>query len=203
MIYPILLIIALILLGIFLWTWLSREIRAAGAWLRDRILIARGGTTQQHLLEETQRACRERGLAPDCILVSGQVTEVYDHLRRRVIGQRADGTLPSAVALALGADVDAGSLFVRAVEAPADDIGRDTSAFIPFADISGIEQVEQDLPAGLAPKAESAIEIVTAQQRYRLSLEERWGVSARDLVERIRAMIEDGRKPDAAPLIVR
>jgi|GEM_PF-3349564 len=207
MIYPILLVIAAIVLAMFLWSWLSTELRNGAAWLRDRVRLARGGKTQQRLLDETRRAFEARGLEADCILVSSQVAPVYDNLRRQYIGRRPVVPLPVAVALALGTDVDAGYLFLRAVTAGVGEVGRDASEFFPFADVSRIEQVAQDLPEGIAPTAPRALEIVTGDsecpRRYRLALEDEWGVRGSDLVERVRAMIEDRRKPDPAPLIVR
>lgn len=205
MIYTLLLIGAAIAFAVLAWHWLRAELRHAAGWLGERLLLARGGETPERLLEDTRRAFARRGLTPHLILVSSQVATYYSVLRRRHVGRRAEASLPVAVTLALGADVDAGMLFLRSVVAAQDEAGRETREFLAFDAIERIGHAPHGLPADVTPVADTALEIVAGdgRPRYHMALEPEWAVAPGEIVERVRDMVERRHRPEAAPVIVR
>ena len=204
MLYAILFLIALAVALYVTSRWLNAELRHAGGWLSEKLLLARGGQTPERMIADTRDAFAARELEPHCMLVSRQVARSYEHLRRAVIGRRVSNPLPAAVVFVLAVDVDRQFLYLRAVSATADDVGRDQRWFIPFRDIHSIEPVESRLPGGVSPGADTVLEIRTAEHPpCHLALEREWGVSPAEMHERIRAMIRDGWKPDGAPVVVR
>lgn len=205
MIYTLLLIGAAIAIAVLAWHWLRAELRHAAGWLGEKLLLARGGETPERLLADTRRAFDRRGLTPHFILVSSQVATFYGPLRRRHVGRRAQEPLPVAVTFVLGADVDAGMLYLRSVVAQQGGSGRETREIIAFDDIERIEHAPHGLPADIAPAADTALEIIAggARPRYHMALEPQWAVAPAEVVDRVRAMIEQRRRPEAAPVILR
>lgn len=205
MIYTLLLIGATIAIAVLAWHWLRAELRHAAAWLGEKLLLMRGGETPERLIEDARGAFNRHGLTPHLILVSSQVATFYGQLRRRHVGRRAETPLPVAVTFVLGADADAGVLFLRAVVAGHDEAGRETRELIGFDEIERIDHAPHALPADIAPVADTALEIIAGggRPRYHMALEPEWAVAPGDVVERVRALVEQRRRPEAAPVIVR
>lgn len=205
MIYTLLLIGAAIAIAVLAWHWLRAELHHAAAWLRERLLIARGGETPGRLLEAARRTFEGRGLSPDLLAVSSQVARYYRPLRRRHVGAPAASPLPVAVTFALGADVDAGMLYLRSVVPGHSGHGHETHELLAFDDIERIEQVPHGLPADITAAADTALEVVArdGRPRYHLALEPEWAVAPAEVVERVRAMVRQRHRPEAAPVILR
>lgn len=205
MIYTLLLIGAAIAIAVLTWRWLRNELRHAAAWLSEKLLLMRGGETPERLLEDARGVFDERGLTPHFILVSSQVAAFYGPLRRRHVGPRSEAPLPVAVTLALGADVDAGVLYLRSVIAGRDGVGRETRELLGFDEIERIEHTPHGLPADITPVADTALEILAGggRPRYHMALEPEWAVAPGDVVDRVRALVEQRHRPEAAPVIVR
>lgn len=205
MIYTLLLIAAAIAISVLLWHWLRAELRHAAGWLRERLLLARGGETPERLLADACGAFGRRGLTPHFILVSSQAAAFYAPLRRRYVGRPVSAPLPVAVTFVLGIDVDAGMLYLRSIIAERDADGREAREFLAFDDIERIDHAPHGLAIDIAPAADTALEIVVAggRPRYHMALEAEWGVAPADVVDRVRAMVEQRRRPEPAPVIVR
>lgn len=205
MIYTLLLIGATIAIAVLTWHWLRAELRHTAGWLGERLLLARGGETPERLLADTRRAFERRGLTPHLILVSSQVATFYGPLRRRYAGRRVEAPLAVAVTFALGADADAGMLYLRSIVAGRDEVGHETHDLLAFDEIERIEHAPHGLPADIAPVADTALEIVAggARPRYHMALEPEWAVAPAEVVDRVRAVLEQRRRPEAAPVIVR
>lgn len=205
MIYTLLLIAAVIAISVLLWHWLRAELHHAAGWLRERLLLAHGGETPDRLLTGARGAFDRRGLTPHFILVSSQVPAFYAPLRRRYVGRPVETPLPVALTFVLGVDVDAGMLYLRSVVAERDTSGHEAHEFLAFDDIERIDHAPHGLPVDIAPAADTALEIVVAGQRlrYHMALEPEWAVAPADVVDRVRVMVEQRRRPEAAPVIVR
>lgn len=204
MIYTLLLIGATIAIAVLTWHWLRAELRHAAGWLGEKLLLMRGGETPERLLADARRVFDRHGLTPHFILASSQVATFYGPLRRRHVGRRTDTPPSVAVTFLLGADVDAGVLYLRSVVAGHDGIGRETRELLAFDEIERIEHAPHGLPADTAPVADTALEIIAGgRPRYHMALEPEWAVAPGDVVDRVRALIEQRRRPEAAPVIVR
>jgi len=208
MLYAILFIVATIVLVYVVTLWLLKESREAKGALGERIKRLTGGLTRQSLLEDTQAVFRERaGREPDFVAVSYDVTPVYDGLRRTILKEPIDRALPAGLVLALAADTDAGTLYLRAVEAPKPGrIGTDRRIFAAFDDVTAIEPVASTFPDGIAPPGDGAVSIRLADspaEHYHMVAEAAWGIAADELAQQLRRMIFDGQRPPAAPVVVR
>jgi len=202
----IIVLVALILLVVYVtWRWLARELHDAAASARTAWRIRRGGRSPALLIEDARTALSARGLEPDCIVVSHDALELYDHLRARVIGQAAPPALPAAMVLALAIDVDARTCYLRAVETPAGQPGREAGAFHDLARIARLETVDHTGPDGLVATADRALEVEIDHppRVYRLALEPAWHVGPEEMATRLRRMLIEARKPAGAPVVVR
>ncbi len=207
MLYAIIFIVAAIVLVYVLALWLLKESREAKGALGERIKRLTGGLTTQSLLEDTQTVFREGGYEPDLVVVSHSVTPVYDGLRRTILKEPIERALPAGLVLALAADVDAATLYVRAIEAPNPGrIGTDRRVFAAFSDVTAIDPITAAFPDGLAPPGDRAVSIRLASspaEHYHVVVEAAWGVAADELAQQLRRMIFDRRRPPAAPVVVR
>jgi hypothetical protein len=205
MLYIIVLVALILLVGYVTGRWLARELRGAAASARTAWRIRRGGRSPALLIEDTRAALFARALEPDCIVVSHEALELYDRLRARVIGQAAPPALPAAMVLALAIDGDARTCYLRAVETPPGQPGRETAACHELDRIARVEVVDHTGPAGLVATADRALEIEIDEPArvYRLALEPAWHVSAEDVAARLRRMLIEARKPAGAPVVVR
>lgn len=203
----IIVLVTLALLVVYLTSrWLSAEAREAFAGGREAVRIRRGGRTPAMLIEETRAAFEAEGLEPDLIIVSQNALNLYDHLRREVIGRRDRPDLPAATVIALGADTDAGRLYLRAVDTPPGTPGRETATFYDCTAVDGIEPVANDAPENLTGPGTEAIALTLRgadPAEYRLAVEPAWHLDANDLTRRLREIVQQGQRPASAPVIVR
>ncbi|MEF8833346.1 MAG: hypothetical protein V5A42_00650 [Halofilum sp. (in: g-proteobacteria)] len=203
----IIVLVTLALLVVYLTSlWLSAEAKDAFASAREALRVRRGGRTPDMLIEETRAAFHAKGLAPDLIIVSHNALDLYDQLRREVIGQPDRPDLPTATVLALAADAHAGRLYLRAVDTPSGATGRETASFHYCALVERIETVANDAPKHLTGPGAEAIALVLPgadPSDYRLAVEPAWHLNANDLAHRLRHIIQDGQRPVGAPVIVR
>lgn len=207
MLYAIIFIVAAIVLVYVVTLWLLKESREAKGALGERIKRLTGGLTTQSLLEDTQSVLREHGHAPDFVVVSQGITPVYDRLRRTFLKEPIGRALPAGLVLALAADIDTGTLYLRAVEAPKPGrIATDRRIFAAFSDVEAIDPVAAHFPGGTAPPGGRAVSIRLANtpaEHYHMVAESAWGVAADELAEQLRRMIFDRQHPPAAPVVVR
>lgn len=203
MMYIIVLVTLALLIVYLLWIWLSRELGDALRAGRVAARVRRGGRTPELLVEDTQAAFRDEGLEPDLVVVTHDALDLYDRLRKHVVGRTDRPDLPAATVLALAGDADTARLFVRAVETPPGEPGRETSAFHDFDAVSAIEPVANDGPEGLVAPGEQAIALRIRDTEYRLAVEPAWHIAASDLARQLRALVHDRRPPPGAPAIVR
>lgn len=203
MMYIIVLVTLALLVVYLLWIWLSRELGDAVRAGRTAARVRRGGRTPELLVEETQAAFRNQGLEADLVVVSHDALELYDRLRERVIDRRDRPDLPAATVLALAGDADAARLYVRAVDTPPDEPGRETTAFHDFEAVTAIETVAHEGPEGLVAPGEQAIALHIDGTAYHLAVEPAWHIAADDLARQLKALIHDHQPPPGAPAIVR
>lgn len=206
MIYLFLFLTAVAILLYVTSRWLRAELHELGAWLRERWVVMRGGQSTERLVADTRGVFEREGLNAHFLVVSRQVLSCYERLQRDYLGTPVTQPLPAAVVLALGLDLDAERLYLRAVIGERDEPGRDVGRFLDFDDIRSLEAVAARLPAGPAPAAERALEIRTHDSHdppFHLALESDWGIAGDEIVERIRAMIEDRWRPEGIPVVVR
>ena len=206
MMYIAVLIALLLLIAYVTWRWLARELRDAYAALRVAVRQHRGGRSPARLVEETQSAFRARGLEPDFIVVSHESLDLYDALRAQVIDRETRPDLPAAMVIVLGIDVDARTVFLRAVDTPAARPGRETAVFHDCEAVASVRRCEHEGPAGLVAAGDEALELVVAgadPERYRLAVEPAWHVPAGDLASRIHQMVFEQARPRVGPVIVR
>jgi len=206
MLYVIFVVLLVLLVGYILGRWLLREFREFSGTLAERIKIARGGKTPQRVLEEVRQDLAQRGLKADLVVVSRRIGPVYDALRRRIVGRRVQQSMPAALVFALAADVEHGMLYLRSVYGTVDESGREGRDCVAFDAVARIERVPARFDADIAPPAEEALEIVTTdtdQPPFHLPLEKAWGVSPRDLSDRIRRIVCHGERPAGGSVIVR
>lgn len=206
MIYLILFLTAAAILLYITSRWLRAELHELGAWLHERWVVMRGGQSTERLVADTRAVFEREGLNAHFLVVSHQVLPCYERLRRDYLETSVTEPLPAAVVLALGLDLDTRRLYLRAVISEQDTAARDIGRFLAFDDIRSLEAVTARLPAGPAPDAERALEIRTHDPRdppFHLALESDWGVSGDEIVERIRAMVEDRWRPEGIPVVVR
>lgn len=203
----IIVLVTLALLIIYVTSrWLSGEAREAFTGAREAVRVRRGGRTPAMLVEETQAAFQAEGLEPDLIIVSHDALDLYDRLRREVIGQSAPPDLPAATVIALATDTEAGRLYLRAVDTPTGAPGRETAAFHDCATVERIEPVTNDAPENLTGPGSEAIALTLPAAEpalYRLAVEPAWHLNANDLTRRLREIIQQGQRPDSPPVIVR
>ncbi len=206
MMYIIVLLVLALLVVYLLWRWLSSELGEAGRSLRVALRVRRGGRTPQLLAEEARAACRAEGIEPDLVIVSHDALDLYDRLRERVIGRTDRPDLPGATVLALAADADAGKLYVRAVETPAERPGREIVRLHDLDRVARIEAVTHAGPEGLVAPAEQAIAIAVDDPdvpEYRLAVEPGWHIAALDITRRLSTLCRDREPPRGAPVVVR
>lgn len=206
MFYLILFLIAAAILLYITSRWLRAELRELGAWLHEKWVVMRGGQSTERLIADTRAVFEREGLSAHFLVVSRQALPCYERLRREHLETADSEALPAAVVLALGMDLDARRLYLRAVITEREAAGRDVGRFLDFGDIHSLEPVTTLLPAGPAPAAERALEIRTRDPKdppFHLALESDWGVAGEEIVERIRAMIEGRWRPEGIPVVVR
>ena len=206
MMYIILLLILGFLVLYFTSRWISAEAREAIAGARTALRIRRGGRTAALLVDETRAAFQAQALEPDLIIVSHNALDLYDRLRARVIDRADRPDLPNATVLALGADIDAGRLYLRAIDTPAGQAGRETASFHSFDTVTAIETTAHEGPEGLVPPGQEAVALILSTadpSEYRLAAEPAWHLSANDLARRLRSIIQDRSRPAGAPVILR
>ncbi|WP_070988163.1 hypothetical protein [Halofilum ochraceum] len=206
MMYIIVLVTLALLVVYLISRWLSAEAREAFAGGLQALRVRRGGRTPAMLIEETRAAFRAEGLEPDLIIVSHDALDLYDHLRREVIGRADRPDLPAATILALATDTRAGHLYLRAVDTPPGAPGRETATFHECAAVERIEPVANDAPAHLTGPGTEAIALTIQAgvlADYRLAVEPAWHLDPNDLTRRLRQIIQQGQRPDSAPVIVR
>ena len=200
----IIVIVTLVLLVVYLLSiWLSRELGDAVRAGRVAARVRRGGRTPDLLVRETQAAFREIGLEADLVIVTHDALDLYDRLRERVIGRTDRPDLPAATVLAFAGDADAGRLYLRAVETPPGEAGREIAGFHDFDHVTAIEPVPHGGPDGLVAPAEEAIALSVDGTDHRIAVEPAWHVTAADLARQLRTLIEERRPPDGAPVAVR
>ncbi len=203
----IIVLVTLALLVVYLTSrWLSAEAREAFAGGREAVRVRRGGRTPAMLIEETRTAFQAEGLDPDLIIVSHNALDLYDHLRREVIGRLDRPDLPAATVIALAADARARQLYLRAVDTPPGTPGRETATFHDCSAVDRIEPVTNDAPGNLTGPGAEAIALTlrgSDPAEYRLAVEPAWHLDANDLAHRLRQIIQKGQCPDSAPVIVR
>lgn len=202
----IIVLVTLALLVVYVTSrWLSAEAREAFAGARDAMRVRRGGRTPAMLIEETRAAFHREDLEPDLIVVSDNTLNLYDRLRREVIGRSDRLDLPAATILALGADTRAGRVYLRAVDTPPGLPGRESATFHDCAAVERIEPTTNDAPAHLSGPGTEAIALTLRAEpaEYRLAVEPAWHLSADDLTRRLRQIVQQRRRPDSAPVIVR
>ncbi len=208
MLYAIIFIVAAIVVVYVATLWLLKESREAKGALGERIKRLTGGVTPRSLLEDTQAVIRNHcGGEPDLVVVSHDVTPVYDHLRRTLLREPVERALPAGVVLALAADVDASTLYLRAIEAPKPGrMGADRRIFASFSDIAAIDPVTAAFPSGVAPPGNRAVSIRLTNrplEQYHMVAEAAWGVSAHELAQQLRRMVFDRQRPPTTPVVVR
>jgi hypothetical protein len=207
MLYAIIFIVAAIVAVYAVTLWILKESHEAKGVIGECLKRWSGGLTPQALLDDTESACAEARIAPDLVVVCHDITPVYDALRRSVLQEAPATPLANGLVLALAVGVDAGRLYLRVVEAPqANRIGADRRIFCDFDDIQAIETTSPNLPAELAPPGREALAIrLTGAPScaYALVIEPAWGVGARELADRLRAMVHQRERPPAVPVVVR
>ena len=206
MMYAILILIILFLLSYVLLRWLRLVFAEGGSAAREALHVATGGKTSQTLIKDARQRMEQSAYDLDFVVASTQAGRITHNLNRDK-DRDADPELPVGLLFAVAVDVDHARLYLRGVDFADDGVTSEFETLHPFSAVVGIDQVETPFPSSLVPGVERALRIVVVdddQQRTAcLPLEPAWHIQASDLVTRLRAMIEDRKRPDVTPVIVR
>lgn len=206
MMYAIIVLIILFLLGYVLLRWLRLVFAEGHSAAREALHVATGGKTAQTLVRDARQYMQQAACGFDFVVASTQAGRITHNLNQ--YKQRsAHPALPVGLLFAVAVDVDHARLYLRGVDSGPDGVVGEFETLHPFSAVVGIDQVESPFASDLVPGVESALRIVVVDEDQGrtacLALEPAWHIRASDLVARLRSMIEDHKRPDVTPVIVR
>lgn len=207
MMYAILVLLLLFLAGYVLARWLRLVLSEGGQAAREAFRVARGDKTAKILIADARRRMEQDGCSVDFVVASTQAGRFTDNLNRDKDRDVAPG-LPVGLLFVIALDVERATLYMRGVDFAGDDgIAREFERSHAFSAVIGIDQVENPFPASLVPAIDTALRIVVVDDDEEgtaacLPLEPAWRIRGSDLVQRVRAMVEDRQRPEAPPVIV-
>lgn len=206
MMYAILILIILFLLGYMLLRWLRLVLAEGHSAAREALHVATGGKTSQTLIRDAHQRLEQSGFELDFAVASTQAGRITQNLNRDK-DRNADPELPVGLLFAVAVDVGHARLYLRGIDFDAAGVASEFENVHAFSAVVGIDQVETPFPSDLVPGVESALRIVVVDDEEErtacLPLEAAWHIRTSDLVTRLRAMIEDRKRPDVTPVIVR
>ncbi len=202
MMYAILVLILLFLVSYVLARWLRLVLREGGQAASTALYVARGGRTPATLVAEARRAL---GNEHTDLVIAARDPDGSAHRYRQHLAANGDRAAEPLI-LALGLDISQGRVYIHAIEPGGDGGATECKRHHAFSAISDIEALSP--PAAIAGdryEGASALGLCVdggGLRRHLLFVEPEWRIRASDLALRLRAMIHEGQRPVAPPVII-